>query len=522
MEDGTWDMVDLKSFLYRQLIICTICLYSLCTMAQRHDQNWVLGYGDYSLERQMNGAPVNFGQMLFSFFPDGKMEHKALRLRSGVNLGFTTSSYSNQDGALFCYSDGFQIFNSAHQVMEGGEVLNDGGPKEVYRYGFYPCSGSVLFLPSPVDPNEIYVIHIVLEYIGRTIYNTSFSYSLIDAVQNNGLGKVIVKNKLVHKDRYTSVPIAACRHGNGRDWWILAERGGYSNVFLIFLLDPSGLHLYHEQAIGPKINRELYSSNSDAVFSPDGSMFVKGHYKYGIQLFDFDRCTGRLRVRSELPLAPWRNIVGLEFSPSSRFLYVNTDSLVVQFDLKYKDLRYGGDTVATLDQNLDLHLPNRRAWMAWSQLAADGKIYISCIGSSPLFHTINKPDLKGKACDVQWRSVNLGIYNYAGLPPMPNYRLGSDPSCGLVNSAKSEPDIEFEIGPNPFTRYLTISLSKGRMHRDARFVLYDVLGRKVVESILPCLLERWQINMLDLVPGLYYYELSHGNILMQGGKLMAI
>src|SRR5690606_14000560 len=130
--------------------------------------------------------------------------------------------------------------------------------------------------------DEVYVIHIVLEYIGNTIYNTLFSYSLIDATQNEGLGKVIVKNKLVHKDRFNNIPILACKHGNGRDWWILAERGGYSNVFLIFLLDPTGLHLHGEQAIGPKINRMFDLSNSDASFSPDGRLFVKGNLKFGI------------------------------------------------------------------------------------------------------------------------------------------------------------------------------------------------------------------------------------------------
>lgn len=56
---------------------------------------------------------------------------------------------------------------------------------------------------------------------------------------NGGLGSVISKNYILINDSMNVGKIAACKHGNGRDWWIVIHRVN-TNRFFKFLLTPYG------------------------------------------------------------------------------------------------------------------------------------------------------------------------------------------------------------------------------------------------------------------------------------------
>ena len=49
-------------------------------------------------------------------------------------------------------------------------------------------------------------------------------YAIIDMNQNGGLGKVISKKNLLYKGTFGGGRITACRHANGRDWWLVHQR----------------------------------------------------------------------------------------------------------------------------------------------------------------------------------------------------------------------------------------------------------------------------------------------------------
>ena len=60
--------------------------------------------------------------------------------------------------------------------------------------------------------------------------------------------------------------LSACRHANGRDWWIIVARYTF-NEFHRFLLTPTGLEWVGTQQIGDKV----IIGGGQAFFTPDGN-----------------------------------------------------------------------------------------------------------------------------------------------------------------------------------------------------------------------------------------------------------
>ena len=60
----------------------------------------------------------------------------------------------------------------------------------------------------------------------------------------------------------------------------------------MLLVDPTGIHIHHEQEIGGRdtFQTGLGKSLMQACFSPDGSKYVRGSTWDGTRIFNFDRC----------------------------------------------------------------------------------------------------------------------------------------------------------------------------------------------------------------------------------------
>ena len=80
---------------------------------------------------------------------------------------------------------------------------------------------------------------------------------------------MVSKDNVLFKAQIKGFQLQACRHANGRDWWIivLTQKGHV----LYILLDPSGVHAIHTQAIG-KYNPVLSAGN--ATFSHAGDKYA--------------------------------------------------------------------------------------------------------------------------------------------------------------------------------------------------------------------------------------------------------
>src|SRR5690606_32528383 len=119
-----------------------------------------------------------------------------------------------------------------------------------------------IFLPMPDDSNKYILFH----HTGsESYYNvpTQLYYSIVDISLANGLGAVIQKNQIAIQDTF-GLGIAACKHANGRDWWIVMLKDSSDLIYKI-LLTPQGISSVTTQAV--TINQ---ANSAIPVFSPDG------------------------------------------------------------------------------------------------------------------------------------------------------------------------------------------------------------------------------------------------------------
>lgn len=142
------------------------------------------------------------------------------------------------------------------------------------------------------------------------------------------------------------------------------------------------------------------------------------------------------------------------------------------------------------------------------QLAADGKIYISCASGNIFLHVINDPDLKGKRCDFQLRAVTLPSYIACGLGNYPNYLLGPEEGS-ICDSLTSNNNIfynhYFNVYPNPAKDLLRVVIIKDNL--PINYTIYNQTGDLLQKSSWDRQLE-FDLNIERLHKGLYFLQLN--------------
>src|SRR6185436_4014720 len=146
--------------------------------------------------------------------------------------------------------------------------------------------------------------------------------------------------------------LTASKHANGRDWWLIAHQAGTtmqtpSNRYYKYLITPFGISPPDSQDIGsPRL-----SALGQTVFSPDGKYFASNYAAInGLDVFDFDRCTGNLKLKAHVDIDnEGAGVCGAAFSPNSKVLYVNSINHAYQFDMTATDISASKITVAVWD-----------------------------------------------------------------------------------------------------------------------------------------------------------------------------
>ena len=371
---------------------CAMACFLLCTTrsaAQLHDNNWIFGISNQAYNVP-NGVIMHFEQGYPAF--------------SVENIRQYYSAYcaicSDSVGNLLFHTNGRAIRNRLHQVMENGDTINPGADWLEYPFG-YPSPTGGFALPAPGLNNVYYLIHTsgnngpVVEPFFPVVYT-----STIDMNANNGLGKVTSKNDTLAVGDFPS-PVAI-KHGNGRDWWLIL--GDYeANKYQTFLLDPSGIHFMFDQVITPNA---FTNDSGHHLASPDGRFFVNNDSKYGLWIYDFDRCSGLLGNPRVLPYqSPYFYTAVNAFSKDTRFLYVSTHLVVYQLDmLTIDEPEIAIDTIARYEYGAS-PAPPSYTWFLTPQLAADGKIYYGTFSITNTFHVLNRPEMPLLACDHSQRGL---------------------------------------------------------------------------------------------------------------------
>jgi Secretion system C-terminal sorting domain len=430
------------------------------------------------------------------------------RFGYSLSLGACNVQLYDKNDSLILYSNGSKIFNGKHRLIEGGDSLSYGSdwatsPFAGTYYGEFVIrvfNNAMVALPSVKSKNQYYLISVYIP-VG-TAFHQKIVYSLVDMSLNGGRGKVIEKEVVLKTGKFAEA-ITACKHGNGRDWWIIGREYGKKN-FSIFLLDSTGIKLKLENQLSgwefPSVNLE--QGNHTNRFSYDGSMFASFTH-LGVELFDFNRCNGFLTNRREITLPISDTLTyagGGGFSPNNKLLYVGNTQKYYQVDI-FNGLKMR--KIATNDGYRDTPMGQTggiETNFGLPQLAADGKLYMNTTSTTRYLHVIENPNDTGILCDFKQHAIKLLTFNN-GLPKYPNYELGPvADKCG--ESGITDNEIEkIEVYPNPAISH--ISLSGFSIAKPIQYRVYNILGQELKQGETAK-----EIDLSSLSNGHYFITLT--------------
>lgn len=400
--------------------IVLIIFLSIEVHSQKEGDTWVVGY--YSL-----GSP-EYSVMYLNFSgPELEIEW---HLDEKIRFQETSSSICDAEGEVTLITNGMEIFSKNGVSVADTICFDTAYPgywdwwySETYGADGMPELGGALVLPSPAQENEYSVIGHSSKYhevLGFVV--TRYLESRVRK-ESNGTYTVLYRDSLIepYLEWYTG-PIIATRHANGRDWWIINFEANSSRYFS-HLLDPSGIHLYHEGNIDTIVldglGQAAFSGFGNYIARMDAITFNIGQF---ITLYSFDRCNGTME-RLETIHTDAGYFTGVAFSPSERYLYADNNSHLWQWDLWSDDIASSQTLVDTFDGFV------QPGWFAVRfapmMTAPDGRIYIvPPSGSSEYMHVITRPDLPADEVEFHQHSINLTKPNGRTAPNIPNFRLG--------------------------------------------------------------------------------------------------
>ncbi|MBK8956727.1 MAG: gliding motility-associated C-terminal domain-containing protein [Saprospiraceae bacterium] len=320
--------------------------------------------------------------------------------------GEAHTSICDHSGKLLFYTNNNEIYNSMHQIMDNGSINSP--------FGYAGASSTMNLVLLQPGSDSLYWIF----YPGQiTDYTDTFAkklrYAVIDMSLNGGLGKVILKHQTMIDT--SSERVEGIRHCNGKDWWIIGQNA-ITQEFTVWNLDQTGLSLNGKMNSGVVNNFDYrYALRGYLKSSHSGSIIAEVTHgdrskPNPIEIHRFDPSTGTISGGVVLNLNLIGEFVnGAEFSPDDTKLYI-TGSKIWQVDLSDWD-------TAAINKSLVLISAQAGRNTGAPVLGPNGKIYITTFSSIHTFlYTIEKPNLKGLACDFRLFGFNLGAGSGLGAP----------------------------------------------------------------------------------------------------------
>ncbi|MBP6574845.1 MAG: T9SS type A sorting domain-containing protein [Flavobacteriales bacterium] len=468
--------------------------------AQLHDMRWLGGY--------LAGPAPEWGGNKTIFYVDAPaasvVEDLALDIQTTIGV------FTDESDSILAYTNGWSVANREYQIMPSGSGLN---PSDYFSSdeGFLAPS-SHIFLPWPSKPDSIALIHMVVDsvsgvgtYISRRLYLT-----IADRNLDNGLGDLVLKNhELLHAPLICG-GLSAVRHANGRDWWVFTH-SYLNNEFISFLLTPSGFIGPYYQSIG-----SVRSGPSPGVnFNMEGDRLASsatGSEGTGLDVFDFDRCTGVLSNWQHADLTRPLRIGGSAFSGNGDFIYVAHVDTLYQFSI-VGGILGGPITVAYYDGFFDTY-PAFATYFRDMSLAPDGCIYITTGNSTRYMHVIRHPDEGGLSSNVMQHAHVFPTWTFNSIPHRPNYVLGPADgtvcdslglNAGLVERAATA---KVRVQPNPNSG--SFSIAYPGQSQAGELEILDAAGRVVYRHRLSAWSTVHAVELPQVAPGLYHCKLTFG------------
>ena len=490
---------------YKILVVILIVFFPVLLAAQGRTHNFLIGYNTLTDQYTTAGkARLLFDSVSIVVASDvRKMEFRAAQ-----------GNISDENGNLLMVSNGCWIADATGDTMLNGGGLTPPGSFTNDFCGLYPegipFSYSSMILPYPDNHDKYILFHQTGDYNLGGDVAPNLMYSEIDLSLNGGLGAVTLKSQiLINEPLFPS--ITACKHANGRDWWIIAFKEASNKIYKI-LLTPTGI----DTIIPQVLNVPPASFNGgQPTFSRDGKKFVYADFWgtinnvfHDVRLFDFDRCSGMFSNEQIIDITDTYAGFGLAFSSDSKYLYASSFQVIYQMCVDSSNVAATKQIVAVNDVYGSPIPPfYTNFWLMY--LAANGKIYISSGNGVVDFHYINYPDSAGVACDVHLHDLHLPCYSFRGNVNHPNYYLGCDTTqttCPCLTTGINEFNqhkYKFSISPNPNNGNFKIMYLLPQ-NRKGTFEVFDITGKKVFSYNLPQWSTLQNFDLSFLSNGVYH------------------
>ncbi|HRG21974.1 MAG TPA: PKD domain-containing protein [Saprospiraceae bacterium] len=435
--------------------------------SQKEDFNWFIGR-----HSTRNDVVYPVGINLFNFNHDPVLIQDIDSIK--LTFNYTCTGISSREGTHRYVSNGMHILGEDFKPIVNGDTINYNGKYfELWvsnygdgsiRFEGLNKSQGMIMLPWP-GFDSVFFATFNRIYIDGT-FNTDYTKGLLTGAIDTKRNYVVYKDSLVTTDSLSDNSLQACRHANGRDWWLITFSHNHDFAY-VFLLDPSGCKLKHK--ISTPMN--YFFGAGQGRFSPNGDRYVlyetsavwsmivnSGH----LCIFDFDRCSGMISNPIVKRFQAMSTDLGCAFSYDGRFLYTaNVDNLY-QYDMNANDILGSEKIVAFSDKYKSVYNPpysivNDFGYMA---LAPDGKIY-GPGGNTLHMHRIDYPDEEGMEAQVKQHIVNT-VNNANTIPNFPHYRLGPEDgsdcdTLGLNNYAVAK--FRYEVDTADYLRVRFTDLS---------------------------------------------------------------
>jgi hypothetical protein len=500
-------------YIYTVLLLCSAVSF---TVAQNRDAKrdyyWHSGYDGFPPSVPTFGNyRISANYFDYNYTPV-KMDTIARIHTNDYDLG----GISDTDGSPLLFTNGCRIVDKNDDTIIGTERMNE-GPIHNRNCppngdGYTPSPG-MMILPSPRDTNCFLFFHV------RSAANT---YEVMDRllatqINRNSQGdfRMAYVDSLVVLDTMEAGHIAACRHANGRDWWLIQPRGS-SNKYYKILYDGTFNRVSTQQIGVASTFFENYAGQ--ACFSPNGKKYARYNIRSDIRIFDFDRCSGQLSNAIHIPIydrSDTTYVIGCAFSSNSRYLYISSSSKIYQFDMQAADIAASKITVLNYDFSRDTVSAIGGLSQQFSRciLAPDGKIYITAAGGTSAFmHYIEYPDSAGLNCHAVQARFRFESFFVPSVPAFPNFRLGAlrgSPCDTLVATKEATANpFDLKLYPNPARDNLNIDLTLPTYdNQRCELRIFDVAGKMLYYTKMSDYTPIHNVDIRAYSSGTYFVQL---------------
>jgi hypothetical protein len=320
-----------------------IIIFSNVALCQKQDYIWLYGDEPYDVVLPIRAADTTRGACNIDFnYDPPKLYYDPKRFLDFLSCN---TSVCDNNGNVLAYSNGMVIYNQFDKAITDTINYSDDWEYSKIEYQDKVIPGGLLgiqyalMLPDPSKSERYFTFYSTRDR-SNTFYNRyMIRYALIEVSQTEKEGKLISKDTKIIQDSLSG-SMTAIRHGNGRDWWLIAPRRNGVEAF-IFLIDQNGVHYNGNYITG--FSPPYKNGGIGQVYSsPDGkwiSWFVSSDFTAQggkIVLNEFNRCSGIIsnsQIKT-VDLSDFRLALGVSFSYNSNYLYMCNSEYIYQYDLK--------------------------------------------------------------------------------------------------------------------------------------------------------------------------------------------